>query len=129
LSTKVFQKEWIVPASAIDERQHVNNLAYLQWCIDIAEEHWKLVASETLQDKYVWYVLRHTIQYKAEAFEGDSLDIKTWVTTAHGVRSERQYRIFRNETLLIEAQTLWCLVDASTKKPIEIPSEIKALFL
>ena len=55
-----------VPGSAIDTLGHVNNLVYLQWCLEAAEAHWKLVASDSLQQHYVWYVLRHSIDYKNE---------------------------------------------------------------
>lgn len=119
-----------VPGSAIDALGHVNNLVYLQWCLEAAEGHWKLVASESLQQHYVWYVLRHSIDYKNEAFLGEELLMETWVASADGVRSERQYQLKRldDDKILIEAQTLWCLLDASTHRPAKITEEIRALF-
>ena len=83
-----------------------------------------------MQQNYVWYVLNHTIDYKASAFEGEELQVETWVASTQGVKSERHYKIFRindNKTL-VEAKTLWCLLDAKTLKPVKIPDEFRTLF-
>lgn len=131
MNSEYFSQQLVVPASAIDEREHVNNLSYLQWCLDAAEAHWKRNASAELLKKYVWYVLRHTINYKAAAYEGEVLEIKTWVESSEGVRSERAYSITRisDEKVLVTAQTLWCLLDATTQKPAMITEEIRTLFM
>ena len=130
MKTKVFRKKILVPASAIDARNHVNNLSYLQWCLDAAEAHWETHASPVIKENYVWYVLHHSIDYKNPAYEGQELQIETWVSTAEGVKSERHYKITRisDEKLLIEAKTLWCLLDAKTLKPTKITDEIRTLF-
>lgn len=114
----------------IDIRNHVNNLVYLQWCLETAEAHWEQNTTETIRLKYVWYVMSHTITYKSSAFEGDTLEVQTWVEKSEGVRSERHYRIVRpsdNQTL-VEAQTTWCLLNAKTLKPTKITDEIRKLF-
>ncbi|NNJ82749.1 MAG: acyl-CoA thioesterase [Flavobacteriaceae bacterium] len=122
--------ELTVPSSAIDERDHVNNLAYLQWCLDAAEQHWKRNATSEILKKYVWYVLRHEIDYKASAFEGEILKVVTWVEHSEGVKSKRCYRITRpcDSKLIVEASTNWCLLNASNLRPIKIPSELVNLF-
>ncbi|RMA66212.1 acyl-CoA thioesterase [Ulvibacter antarcticus] len=131
MTSEKFTQQFQVPASAIDERGHVNNLVYLQWCLDIAEAHWKSKTSEALREKYVWYVLSHNIQYRASAFEKEELRIETWVTETEGVKSKRHYRITRttdNKTL-VEAETLWCFLDAKSLRPTKIPEEILTLFV
>ncbi len=122
---------FIVPANAIDERNHVNNLAYLQWCMEAATKHWKQNTNSGLRDRYVWYVLRHEIDYKASSFEGEELIISTWVTFAKGVKSERCFEISRASDLqlLITAKTLWCLLDGKSLKPTKITEEIRTLFM
>ena len=122
--------EITVPSSAIDERDHVNNLAYLQWCLRAAEEHWKRNATAKMLKNYIWYVLRHEIDYKASAFEGDILKVETWVAHSEGVKSKRKYRITRpsDNKLIVEASTDWCLLNASTLRPMKIPSELVTLF-
>lgn len=82
------------------------------------------------RDPYVWYVVNHNISYKAAAFLGDEIEVKTWVTFAKGVKSERAFEIRRikDNVLLAEARTLWCLMDAKTLRPTIIPEEIRNLF-
>lgn len=128
---EVYIHQFTVPTSAIDIRNHVNNLAYLQWCLDAAENHWDKNASEEIKKQFVWYVLHHSINYKAAAFQGEELQIETWATSLEGLRSERHYRIFRikDKKTLIEAKTLWCLLDAKTLRPTRVPEEIRILFL
>ena len=73
MKPEVYTQKLVVPTSAIDERNHVNNLTYLQWCLGIAESHWKEKASPRLLQEYIWYVVRHEIDYKSQAFEGEEL--------------------------------------------------------
>ena len=127
---EVFSHRFTVPASTIDAQGHVNNLAYLDWCLKAAESHWKQNATTKMIAKYTWYVLHHSIDYKASAFEGEELEINTWVTYAEGVKSERHYRIFRIEDhqTIIEAKTTWCLLNSNTRRPTKITEEIRTLF-
>lgn len=130
MSSEVYAHRFAVPASAIDVRKHVNNLAYLQWCMDAAEAHWDQKASTSMKEKYVWYVLNHFIEYKASAFEEEELEVQTWVSSSEGVKSTRGFKIFRinDNKLLVEAKTLWCMLDAKTLRPAKIPEEIRTLF-
>lgn len=119
-----------VTSEAIDVRNHVNNLAYLEWCLQAAKSHWKLNASEDLQKDYVWYVLQHVIDYKASAFKGETLEVVTWVESSEGARSTRRFEIFRikDQKLLVTAKTTWCLLNAKSLRPIKVPDEIRNLF-
>jgi len=130
LTSEVFTQTITVPKSAIDARGHVNNLTYLEWCLNAAEAHWIRNTSEEQRKSYVWFVLRHEIDYKTAAFEGETVEVSTWVTSAEGVKSERHYRITRpadNKTL-VEAKTIWCLLDGKTLRPAKITEEIRNLF-
>lgn len=114
----------------IDIRNHVNNLVYLQWCLEAAESHWEQNATTAIKKDYVWYILNHTIDYRASAFVGEALEVITWVSLVEGVKSERKYEIWRpkDKKLLVEAKTLWCLLDAKSLKPTKITQEISNLF-
>ena len=130
MRSSIYSEKIIVPASAIDQLNHVNNVTYLQWCLDAAENHWISKASTQLREDYIWVVLNHTISYKSAAFEGEELEIITWVEKSEGVKSERHYKIIRlidNKTL-IEAKTIWCLLNGKTHRPIKITEEITTLF-
>lgn len=127
---KIHTKIFVVPPSAIDKRNHVNNLTYLQWCLDAAEKHWNDVAPKNFQENYIWYVINHNINYKAASFEGEKLEITTWIAKNEGVKSDRHYKIIRlsDHKIIIEATTTWCLVNEKTLRPTKITEEISTLF-
>jgi acyl-CoA thioester hydrolase len=131
MNPEIFKLDITVSEKNIDERNHVNNLVYLEWCLAAAEAHWNDKTTETLQQQYFWYVLNHNISYKAAAILGEELEVQTWVSNSSGVKSERSYRILRkvDNQLLVEAKTLWCLIDSETLKPLLIPEEIRTLFI
>jgi acyl-CoA thioester hydrolase len=125
-----FQTEITVPSSAIDNLKHVNNVVYLQWVQDVAELHWNASTDSALREKLAWVVVNHFIEYKAPAFENDVLILKTWVEKYSGVTSERHTEIFRkaNNKILVQAKTVWCMIDKTTGKPIRITEELIAKF-
>lgn len=125
-----FQSEITVPESAIDNLKHVNNVVYLQWVQDVAEQHWNESTDSALREKLAWVVVNHFIEYKAPAFEKDLLILKTWVENYSGVTSERHTEILRkaDNKLLAKAKTLWCLLDKITGKPLRITDDLRALF-
>lgn len=127
---KTYTKIITVPSSAIDERDHVNNLTYLQWCLDAAENHWNDFAPKKMQEDYVWYVINHTINYKAASFVGEELELSTWIEKNEGVKSERHYKIVRikDQKTIVEAKTTWCLLNGKTLRPTKITEEISILF-
>ncbi len=130
MNTRFYSEIFMVPSSAIDALEHVNNLSYLQWCLDAAGKHWISKATKELQENYAWVVLNHNINYKAAAFKGEELEITTWVEKYEGVRSERHYKIIRlkDKQTLIKAKTIWCLLNRKTRRPTKITEEIITLF-
>lgn len=127
---QTYQYTLIVQPDDIDALEHVNNVRYVQWVQDAAEAHWNQLAGEHLKDRYIWMVLRHDIQYKGQAFEGNSLLISTYVTKSEGVTSTRVVEIIREDTkkLLLKATTQWCLLSKDTKRPARLTPEIIELF-
>jgi len=117
---KIHSKTFIVPSSAIDKINHVNNLIYLQWCLEAAEKHWNDAAPKKFQENYVWYVINHTINYKAASFEGEKLELTTWIAKNEGVKSDQK--------TIVEAKTTWCLLNEKTLRPTKITEEISTLF-
>lgn len=126
-----FSEKITVPAAAIDDNGHVNNIIYLQWCIDVAEKHWFTKAPKKFLKSHFWVVLEHTISYKNPSFEDEELLVETWVTVAEGVKSERNYRItrIRDKKVLVNAKTVWCFVEVESQRPARITEEIRTLFL
>lgn len=122
--------EITVPNTAIDALKHVNNVVYLQWVQDVAEQHWNEKTDAAIRQKIAWVVLNHFIEYKAPAFEHDVLILKTWVDNYSGVTSERHTEILRkaDQKLLVQAKTLWCMIEKETGKPMRITEELTTKF-
>ncbi|AXT61438.1 acyl-CoA thioesterase [Aquimarina sp. AD10] len=130
MQPEIFEYQFTVPKSAIDEMHHVNNVVYLQWVQDIAKKHWESKTSEEIRETYVWVVLNHLIKYHHAAFEDDVLTIQTWIDHHRGVKSERHTKIINSTTnkLIVSAKTSWCLLLKETLRPARITDEISTLF-
>jgi acyl-CoA thioester hydrolase len=126
----VFMHTIIITPDDIDDMNHVNNVVYLRWVQDAAAAHWDTRATEELKRKYVWVVLRHEIDYKNAAKLGDPVKAETWVSSCEGVRSVRKVKLSHAETGIVfaEAVTTWCLLDAVTKRPKRIDTDIMSIF-
>ncbi len=127
---KYFQQEITVSSNDLDELNHVNNVVYVHWIQDVAKAHWETIASREVQQKCIWMVLRHEVDYRSQAVSGDVLVVQTWVAWSEGVKSERHVEIKNKNTgkVLINSKTLWCLLDATTKRPKKIGEDITSVF-
>lgn len=128
---EIFKQEITVPSSSIDALDHVNNVTYLQWVQDIAEQHWNARTNEELREKYYWVVVDHFIEYKAPAYQDDVLILQTWVENYSTATCERHTLILNNKDHrnVVTAKTTWCLINRETGKPTRITEEIRNLFL
>ena len=126
LTPKIYQESLVVKDEDLDELEHVNNVRYVQWMEDIAKSHWETTAPREVQEKYLWMVVRHEIDYKGQAFTGDELLLQTYVGEHTNVTSQRHVIIRNKETnkILIQAKSTWCLLDAQTRKPARIDVEM-----
>jgi acyl-CoA thioester hydrolase len=115
----------------IDELNHVNNVVYVQWIQDAAVSHWNSVIPDEVREKYIWVIMRHEIDYRKPALLNDELLVKTFVINAGGITSDRKVEFYRKSdmTLLVESKTTWCMLDASSFKPVRIGEDIKKIFL
>lgn len=113
----------------IDEQGHVNNVVYLRYVQDVASAHWNTLANEALKKQCAWVVLRHEIDYVNQAVAGDVLEARTWVGETTGVRSVRLVDLYLKGTqrVVARARTVWCLLNAQTRKPMRIDPEIISL--
>lgn len=131
LNPEIYEKKLVVNENHLDKQRHVNNVQYVQWIQDVAEEHWEVRANEEQKAEVIWVVVRHEIDYKKEAFLGDNISLQTYVGETTHVTSNRYVIIKNADTgkLLAEAKTTWCLLDKETKKPVKITDELKKVFL
>ena len=123
-----FSHTFIVKPEHLDEQNHVNNVVFVQWIQDVAVTHWQSLISEEIQNKFTWFLLRHEIDYKQQAFADEEITVTTWVGKATKVTCERFTEIKRGETLLVKAKSNWCMFDLKTKKPAKINDEIREKF-
>lgn len=119
-----FSHSFKVSAKDIDEQNHVNNVAYVQWIQAVAVAHWFSVTNEAMRERYTWIVLRHEIDYKKQAFESEEITATTWVGEPTRISWERFTEIKRGEDLLVKAKSIWCLIDRQTSKPSRITAEM-----
>ena len=127
---QIFEKTIKVSNNDLDGLNHVNNVRYVQWVQDVAEEHWNLKASADILDAYFWVMISHHIQYKGQAFLNDILVLKTFVTKSEGVTSTRMVEIYNknSEKLLTTSETKWCFMSKDNSRPARIPQNIIELF-
>jgi acyl-CoA thioester hydrolase len=123
-----FSHTFLVDAADIDEQGHVNNVSYLRWVQNVAIAHWREAASDRQQASYTWFVTRHEIDYKKPAFENERITAATWVGEMKMATCERFTEIRRDEILLVQAKSVWCLIDRKTSRPVRITAELKELF-
>jgi len=124
--------ERIFPVSAadIDDQGHVNNLVYLRWIQDVAIDHWALAARPEDQASTAWVAVRHEIDYLKPALEGDQVVARTWVEAWKGATSERHTELARasDGVVLARGRTVWCALDAATRRPKRVPPEMSEPF-
>ncbi len=115
-----------VQPTDIDTLGHVNNVVYVRWVQEVAGAHWHHAASPELQNRCLWVVLRHEIDYKSPAFLEDEITGYTWVGDYQGAKFDRFVSLYRSvsEQLLAAAKTTWCLLDAQTMRPKRIDEEV-----
>jgi acyl-CoA thioester hydrolase len=119
-----------VQEADIDELGHVNNVTYVRWVQDAAVAHWTAAAPAAERARLLWIVLRHEIDYRQAAHLGDAIVARTWVGAATRLRFERHTEILRAEDrcVLARARTIWCPIDAATRRPTPVSAEVRALF-
>ena len=127
-----YEKTITVASHHIDENGHVNNIEYLKWMQEVAIAHCDAVgcSEAVLQHKATWYAREHKIQYLRPAFEGDSIQVKTWVDGFQRVSSFRKYQFAHEKDgrILAKASTTWVFVDSNSGRLLSIPDNIKKFF-
>ncbi len=130
---KKFTYTFTVPKDAIDFNGHVNNVTYLGWMIEAATKHSESVGfgyEPCLALGGTWVAKSHYIEYKKPVFEGDILQMETWVEEIGKVMSVRRYVIkhVNHSTIVCEGKTEWVFVEAVKMKPVKIPNVVIEAF-
>lgn len=130
IQSPVFEYLLKVTEEHIDELQHVNNVVYVQFMLDIADKHWHSVALNELEKQVIWVVRRHEIDYLYQAILGDELLIRTWTGEHTTVSWDRHYEIIRpsDQKKIITAKSVWVLLDKTTGRPRRIEESLLKRF-
>ena len=132
MNKAIYRYEITVPAEAIDENGHLNNVEYVRWMqvAAIAHANHTPCTRETNAIGATWIVRAHRVEYLRPAFEGEQIVILTWISSIRKVRSRRKYTFFRpsDQTVLATGETDWVFVSAQTGKPLSIPEAVATAF-
>ena len=116
-------------ADDIDHMGHVNNAVYLRWVQDAVVEYWESVAPAEAVTKHLWVALKHEISYRKPAFLNDGLVAEVVAEQIQGARSFFSTTFRRGEEILAEIESIWCCLDAGTRRPVRLAKDIGELFL
>ena len=126
-----------IEAAHIDHMGHVNNAVYLNWVQEAVLTHWEKLAPEAgeklapeaARASYLWVALKHEITYRKAAFLEDNLVASVVLTRVRGVRAFYRTVIRRGEDVLAEVESVWCSIDADTRRPFRLPRDVVRKFL
>lgn len=112
----------------IDHMGHVNNAVYLTWVQDAVVRHWERFADADAVARHLWVALKHEITYRRPAFLEDGITASVTLEAAAGARARFRTLILRGEELIAEVTSVWCAVDAASRRPTRLPAETVARF-
>lgn len=118
-----------VGSEDIDGLGHANNAVYVSWLERCAWRHSQslgLDLSEYRRLDRAMAVLRHEIDYLASAYEGQELQVATWIVESDNrLKMKRHFQLKRPEDActLLRAQTTFVCIELSSGKPKRMPVE------
>lgn len=112
---------------------HCNNVEFVRWLDRVAELHAESVGqgrATLAAERRAWFVARHEVDYRAEAFHGERLVVATWVRNARKGLSWRDSLIVRpaDRSVICVAATLWVHVDLDARRSKAPPPGSMACF-
>ncbi len=117
----------------IDELDHVSNLVYVRWVLEVARAHsdargWDHAAYRRLGA--IWVVRRHEVDYLQPARRDERVRVTTWVEPWKRVSCVRCTEIVGDDgRMLARASTTWAFVDLATRRPTAIPDALQQAFV
>ena len=118
----------IAPAD-IDHMGHVNNSVYLKWVQEAVVRYWQAAAPADAVAAYLWVALKHEITYRRPAFLDDIVVADVFAERMQGARAFFSTVICRGEDVVAEVKSIWCCLDAVTRRPARLAREVVARFV
>lgn len=119
----------VVQSEDIDGLGHANNAVYVSWLERCAWRHSQSLGLDLAEYRRLdraMAVLRHEIDYLASAYEGDQLQLATWIVESdQRLKMTRHFQLKRpaDDLTLLRAQTTFVCIELSTGKPKRMPAE------
>lgn len=113
----------------IDGLGHANNAVYVSWLERCAWRHSQSLGLDLAEYRRLdraMAVVRHEIDYLAAAYEGDELQLGTWIVESdQRLKMTRHFQLMRpsDASTLLRAQTTFVCIELSTGKPKRMPVE------
>ncbi|MBU0809910.1 MULTISPECIES: acyl-CoA thioesterase [Pseudomonas] len=118
-----------VAADDIDGLGHANNAVYVSWLERSAWRHSQFLGLDLAEYRRLdraMAVLRHEIDYLASAYEGQQLQMATWIVESdQRLKMDRCFQLIRpaDGVTLLRAKTTFVCIELSSGKPKRMPAE------
>jgi acyl-CoA thioester hydrolase len=113
----------------IDHMGHVNNSVYLRWVQDAVVQYWEKLAPAEAVARHLWVALKHEITYRKPTFLSDNVVAEVVAEQVQGARAFFNTAVTRGGEVLVEVKSIWCCLDADSKRPVRLEREIADRFL
>lgn len=113
----------------IDHMGHVNNAVYLKWVQDAVVRYWEQLAPPDAVAKHLWVALKHEISYRRPTFLDDDVVADVIAEKMKGARVFFTTVIKRGDQVVAEAKSVWCCLDAASKRPARLARDVAKKFL
>jgi len=119
----------VVQPEDIDGLGHANNAVYVSWLERCAWRHSQSLGLDLAEYRRLdraMAVVRHEVDYLASAYEGDQLQLATWIVESdQRLKMTRHFQLRRpvDDLTLLRAQTTFVCIELSTGKPKRMPVE------
>ncbi len=118
-----------VEADDIDGLGHANNAVYVSWLERCAWRHSQNLGLDLAEYRRLdraMAVLRHEIDYLAAAYEGQELQMATWIVESdQRLKMDRRFQLVRPEdgATLLRAKTTFVCIELTSGRPKRMPTE------
>lgn len=131
---KIFKFEYKIDESMIDLNHHANNVKYVEIMQKVAILHSTSVGdTPEFQAKFnaIWVIKKHEIEYLAQGFLGDEIEITTFTQSFKKTCGFREYEFKRksDNAILVKAKTLFVLLDNKTFRPKLITKDFSQKYI
>ena len=118
-----------VGSEDIDGLGHANNAVYVTWLERCAWRHSQSLGLDLAEYRRLdraMAVVRHEVDYLAAAYEGNELQLATWIVESdQRLKMTRHFQLVRpaDALTLLRAQTTFVCIELSSGKPKRMPVE------